>query len=841
MKKYTLLVVVLLLGISKNIAQDYSVNLDYYLPTDVSYNPNIPTPKSSIGHQVGDWHITHDKLVQYMYTLASSSDRITIENRGATFEGRPLLLLTITSANNHANIETIRQQHLELTQKEPSTTNINEMPIVVQQGFSIHGNEPSGSNAALAVAYYLAAAQGPAIDTLLNNTVILFDPSYNPDGLQRFAYWANTNKSKNINPDPNDREYDEVWPGGRTNHYWFDMNRDWLPVQLPESRARIATFHKWMPNILTDHHEMGTNSSFFFQPGIPSRTHPLTPQQNQDLTGEIGSYHATAFDKIGSFYYSKESFDDFYYGKGSTFPDINGSIGILFEQASSRGHAQESVNGILTFPFTIRNQFTAALSTLEAAVAMRQKILSYQQEFYQQAFKEAAKADAIVFGDEKDPSKAYHLAEILMRQNIQVHKIANDFTSKGKHYTKESSYAVPKNQRQHRLINAMFEKRTKFKDSLFYDVSAWTLPLAFNLDYNQDIPTDKVGEKITTLTKPAANAPKYSEYGYLMQWHDYYTPKALNMLLKKGIRAKVGMTPFTSQNKEYDYGTILIPVQNQDLSSKDIAKAVEEIVAQTGVTIDPANSGQTQKINLGSNQFKALKLPKVAMLVGDGINPYDAGEIWHLFDQRYDMHITKLDTKNFRRVDLSKYTDIIMPATRGNALNKDAAKKLKTWVQNGGTLIGYKSAGKWLEKNEFMKMTFKSNKTTATDISFEQRSNYNGAQYIGGAIFQTTLDRSHPIAFGYKNKSLPVFRNTTLFIEADKNSYNNPIKYTASPLLSGYISLPNLELLKNTVPFKKAKLGRGNILYFTDNTNFRAFWYGTNKLLMNAIFFGDHM
>ena len=841
MKKYTLLVVVLLLGISKNIAQDYSVNLDYYLPTDVSYNPNIPTPKSSIGHQVGDWHITHDKLVQYMYTLASSSDRITIENRGATFEGRPLLLLTITSANNHANIETIRQQHLELTQKEPSTTNINEMPIVVQQGFSIHGNEPSGSNAALAVAYYLAAAQGPAIDTLLNNTVILFDPSYNPDGLQRFAYWANTNKSKNINPDPNDREYDEVWPGGRTNHYWFDMNRDWLPVQLPESRARIATFHKWMPNILTDHHEMGTNSSFFFQPGIPSRTHPLTPQQNQDLTGEIGSYHATAFDKIGSFYYSKESFDDFYYGKGSTFPDINGSIGILFEQASSRGHAQESVNGILTFPFTIRNQFTAALSTLEAAVAMRQKILSYQQEFYQQAFKEAAKADAIVFGDEKDPSKAYHLAEILMRQNIQVHKIANDFTSNGKHYTKESSYAVPKNQRQHRLINAMFEKRTKFKDSLFYDVSAWTLPLAFNLDYNQDIPTDKVGEKITTLTKPAANAPKYSEYGYLMQWHDYYTPKALNMLLKKGIRAKVGMTPFTSQDKEYDYGTILIPVQNQDLSSKDIAKAVEEIVAQTGVTIDPANSGQTQKINLGSNQFKALKLPKVAMLVGDGINPYDAGEIWHLFDQRYDMHITKLDTKNFRRVDLSKYTDIIMPATRGNALNKDAAKKLKTWIQNGGTLIGYKSAGKWLEKNEFMKMTFKSNKTTATDISFEQRSNYNGAQYIGGAIFQTTLDRSHPIAFGYKNKNLPVFRNTTLFIEADKNSYNNPIKYTASPLLSGYISLPNLELLKNTVPFKKAKLGRGNVLYFTDNTNFRAFWYGTNKLLMNAIFFGDHM
>ena len=841
MKKYTLLLAVLLLGISKNIAQDYQVDLSYYLPTDVSYDPNIPTPKSSIGHQVGDWHITHDKLVQYMYTLANSSDRITIEDRGTTFEGRPLLLLTITAANNHLNIESIRQQHLKLTQKEASTVNIDQMPIVVQQGFSIHGNEPSGSNAALAVAYYLAAAQGPSIDTLLNNTVILFDPSYNPDGLQRFAYWANTNKSKNINPDPNDREYREVWPGGRTNHYWFDMNRDWLPAQLPESRARIATFHKWMPNILTDHHEMGTNSSFFFQPGIPSRTHPLTPQQNQDLTAEIGTYHASAFDKIGSFYYSKESFDDFYYGKGSTFPDINGSIGILFEQASSRGHAQESVNGILTFPFTIRNQFTAALSTLEAAVAMRTKILEYQQEFYKQAFKESEKADIIVFGDEKDPSKAYHLAEILQRQNIQVHHIAKDFSSNGKRYTKQSSYAVPKNQRQHKLIKAMFEKRTKFKDSLFYDVSAWTFPLAFNLDYNENIPKKNLGEEIISLTKPTAKIPEYSGYAYLMQWHDYYTPKALNMLLKKGLRAKVGMTSFSNQGKQYDYGTILIPVQNQELSPKDIAKVTQEIVAQTGVTIDAVNSGQTQKINLGSNQFRALKLPKVAMLVGDGINPYDAGEIWHLFDQRYDMHITKLDTKNFGSADISKYTDIILPAISGNTLNKQDAKKLKTWVTNGGTLIGYKSAGRWLDKHQMMKINFKTKKDTANHVSFEQRSNYRGAQYIGGAIFQTTLDRSHPIAFGYKNKELPVFRNTTLFMEADKNSYNNPVRYSANPLLSGYISSPNLELLKNTVPFKKATIGRGSVLYFTDNTNFRAFWYGTNKLLMNAIFFGNQM
>jgi hypothetical protein len=840
MQKIILVVLSVFISVA-SVAQDYVVDLDYYLPKDVSYNNSIPTPKSIIKHEVGEWHISHDKLAQYMYALADASDRITIENRGNTFEGRPLLLLTITSPSNQANIQNIRKEHLALTQKEGSSINTTNMPIIVQEGFSIHGNEPSGSNAALAVAYYLAAAQGPKIDELLKNVIILFDPSYNPDGLQRFSYWANTNKSQNINPDPNDREFSEVWPGGRTNHYWFDMNRDWLPAQLPESRARIKTFHKWMPNILTDHHEMGTNSSFFFQPGIPSRTHPLTPQQNQDLTGEIGTYHAKAFDKIGSFYYTEENFDDFYYGKGSTFPDVNGSIGILFEQASSRGHAQESDNGILTFPFTIRNQFTAALSTLEAAVVMRTKILDYQQKFYKDVFSEASNGGAIIFGDEKDPSKAYHLAEILQRHGITFHQVKNEFMSNGKKYTPNSSYIVPKNQRQHRLINAMFEKRTSFKDSLFYDVSAWTFPLAFNLDYDESISLSKAGPVIKDLKKTPATGPGNSQYAYLMEWHDYYTPKALAMILKKELIAKVGMSPFTSENTTYDYGTIMIPVKNQKLSPSKISEAILEIVAATNVKITAVTTGQTKGIDLGSSQFRPLEMPKVALLVGEGINPYDAGEIWHLFDTRYDMLITKLDVKNFQYMDISKYTDIILPSTWDNALDKEAAKKLKTWVQNGGTLIGYKNAGKWFKSNDLLEIDFKTSKDSATNISFEQRGNYRGAKVIGGAIFETKLDRSHPVAFGYKNTSLPMFRNSTLFMEADKNSYNNPIQYTANPLMSGYISKPNLEELANTVPFKKAGVGSGNVIYFTDNTNFRAFWYGTNKLLMNAIFFGDEM
>ncbi|WP_415371473.1 M14 family zinc carboxypeptidase [Patiriisocius sp. Uisw_047] len=832
--------ILLLLVSYLSSAQDYQVDLEYYLPSDVTYDKNIPTPEQVIGYQIGDWHISHDKLVQYIYAVAAASNRITIEDRGETFEGRPLLLLTVTSPTNHNNIDTIKQNHLALTESNGASQNTSEMPIVVYQGFSIHGNESSGSNASLALAYYLAAAQGPKMNELLNNTVILLDPSYNPDGLQRFAYWANMHKSQNINPDPNDREYDEVWPGGRTNHYWFDMNRDWLPVQLPESRARINTFHDWYPNILTDHHEMGSNASFFFQPGIPSRTHPLTPQKNQDLTGDIAKFHAKALDKIGSFYYTEESFDDFYYGKGSTFPDINGSIGILFEQASSRGHAQETDNGILTFPFTIRNQFTAALSTLEAAQNMRTEILDYQRQFFKEARNEG-KSSAIVFGDEKDANKAYHLAEILKRHKITVHELKGDATIEGKKYRKGAAYVVPKNQKQIRLINAMFEKRTKFKDSLFYDISAWSFPLAFNVDYTENGATSQAGAEIIKLEKPAIELVNASNYAYIMEWHDYYAPKALNQILASGLRAKVGMKPFTVDGKTYDYGAIMIPVQNQEMTASEVSQMIQNISEETNVTITGVTTGLTQGIDLGSNQFRALEQPKVAMIIGEGITPYDSGEIWHLFDTRYDMHITKLDTKNLGRTDLSRYTDLIIPNSWGSAFDKNTTEKIKDWVQDGGTLIAYKNTGRWLNSSELMKIKFETKKDSAKAISFEQVGDYSGAQVIGGAIFETTLDRSHPIAFGYKNSTLPVFRNSTLFMEADKDSYKNPIQYTENPLLAGYISKPNLSMLSNTSAYKQRSMGRGNVIYFTDNHNFRAFWYGTNKLLMNAIFFGDEM
>lgn len=298
--------------------------LSYYLPEGTVYDPAIPTPEAFFGYPTGEWHLRHDQIVAYMQALSAASDRITLREYARTYEHRPLLLLTITSPENHQNIDTIREEHLALCDPHKSAAlNTDTMPAVLYMGFSIHGNEPSGGNAAPLVAYHLAAAQN--IDALLNNTVILLDPVFNPDGFSRFAHWANMHKGKHPIADPNHREHREAWPSGRTNHYWFDLNRDWLMLQHPESRGRMETFHAWKPNLLTDHHEMGTDRTFFFQPAIPSRNNPLTPDKNYTLTAAIAQHHAEALDQIGSLYYTKESYDDFYIGKASTYPDINGA------------------------------------------------------------------------------------------------------------------------------------------------------------------------------------------------------------------------------------------------------------------------------------------------------------------------------------------------------------------------------------------------------------------------------------------------------------------------------------------------------------------------------------
>ncbi|HIF83978.1 MAG TPA: zinc carboxypeptidase [Flavobacteriaceae bacterium] len=818
------------------------IDLAYYLNDLDSYNQSIPKPSDYLlnNKEVGSSHISHDRLVQYMYALAEASDRITIENRGTTFEGRPLILLTISSKKNHENLEFIRTEHLSLNTIDSSKKDLSNMPVVIYQGYSIHGNEPSGSNASMIYAYYLAASKGPEIIKTLENTIILLDPSFNPDGLQRFAHWANTNKSMYLNSDNSDREFYENWPGGRTNHYWFDMNRDWLPVQLPESKARIKTFHKWSPNILTDHHEMGSNSTFFYQPGIPTRVNPLTPKENQTITAEIGKFHEKKLSEIGSLFYSEEDYDDFYYGKGSTFPDINGSVGILFEQASSRGHLQDSENGKISFPFTIRNQLTTSFSTLESAEALREKLLEYQRSFFNNSRKDSSKKnnEYYLIGDKTDKSKLFHFYELLKSHKIKIKTLSKNLTINNIEFKKENSFLIPKNQNKSRLIEAMFEEKTQFKDSLFYDISAWSFLHSFNLEFTNY--STKLKTEELKLEKPKGKIINKNNYAYLFSWDDYYTPKALYKLLNKGIRVKVATKTFKVESKNFDYGTLLVSMQNQDLNVDQINEILISLTKETGISFHGYKSSNTSGIDLGSKHFVKVSKPNIALIVGEGISSYDAGEIWHLLDTRYQIPITKIKKSNLLSQDLSKYNTIILSNGRYN-LNNDIIEKIKTWVKNGGNLIGFRSAVNWLNKNKFISIDFNNNKPSAIDIKFKDKGNFYGSQLTSGAIFNTILDKSHPINYGYYKNSLSVFRNTNIYIKNDSVSYNNPIKYSNNPLISGYISKENLKSIKNSRPFAVFNYEKGKIAVFTDNTNFRAFWYGTNKLMMNAIFFADLM
>ena len=831
------------------------LDLSYYLPQDITYNPEIPTPKSVLGYEVGEWHISHDQQVFYMRTLAAASDRIHLVEIGKTYEGRPLLHLIYTSPSNQERLEEIRQEHVQLSDPDRSgSLNLNKMPGVVWMGYSIHGNEPSGGNAAPLVAYYLAAAQGSEIDKLLDEMVIILDPCYNPDGFHRFSSWVNMHRGINrVISDDDNREQNEAWPGGRTNHFWFDLNRDWLPTQHPESQARIAQFHRWKPNWLTDHHEMGTNSTFFFQPGVPSRNNPLTPPKVFELTNKVAEYHARALDKIGSLYYTKEGYDDFYYGKGSTYPDVNGSVGILFEQASARGHAQDSDHGVLTLAFAVRNQFVTSLSTLAGTHDLRKELLGYQRTFYKTALQEAAEdpTHAYVVRDDQDPARMHHFISMLQRHQVGVYQLKRDYNlgDQGA-FNPENSYVIPLKQPQYRLIKSMFERRTEFTDSLFYDVSAWTLPLAFNLPVTAisartAARQNFLGDLVETTFPTGTLTGEKSNYAYLLDWKGYYAPRALNRLFEAGLRVKVGTQTFQDAGgNAFAPGTLLVPVVGQTKSPDEIFELIQVISKEDAIDVVAVASGfSSQGVDLGSRSFQPLDMPRIALLVGDGVSSYDAGEVWHLMDQRYHMKISLVPAEELSGVDLHKYNTLIMVNGNYGSLGESQRNKLNSWVNNGGTLIAARNTLRWLSSRKLANISFKGSpyNTRLDSVPFFNRSNLSGSRVIGGAIFQANMDLSHPIAYGYTRPEISVFRNTSLFMQPERTFYNSPIRYTEEPLQAGYTTPENEKQLAKTAVVNIQRSGRGKIIMFTDNPNFRAFWYGTNKLFANAVFFGGVM
>lgn len=832
-----------LIAVATIATQAQHVELDYYLPNHASYNKSIPTPESVLGYQVGDLHIQHAQLVSYIKAVAAASDRVKLVNYGYTNERKPLYLVVFSSPENIKNLEQIKADHHKLTiPGESAAVDIDKQPVVTWLGHSIHGNEASGTNASVLLIYHLAAANDAETLAWLNNGVIIVDPANNPDGEDRFAEWANQHKSRVPSDDQLNIDHTEAWPGGRYNHYWFDLNRDWLNLQQVESQQRQKQILEWTPNIYTCAHEQGSNANYHFSPGEPTRVHPLIPEENQMLIKRLASeFYVPAYDKRGVLYFSGEAFDDYYIGRGREYFDFHGGLALLWEQQSARGFQQRTDNGLLTFPFAIQNQLTTELATIRGAHSMRHDLLDYQRRFFKNAAGEAAKnpVKTYVFGSENDPAAAYHLAEMVARNGIDVYQLDREVKANGKTYKPGSSYAVPVSQPRYRLIEGLFEIREKYNDSLSYDITGWTSPFLFNVNYSKQSTAVALGDKVVTDRLPQGQLHGDKEaYAYLFEWGGYYAPRALYRLLKEGVYAKVAQAVIKYGDKEFQRGTIVIPLGDvyQQRSKDDIYRLVKQITEKDYIDVWAVPTGYFEGHNLGSSTLQPARLPKVAIIGGTGASATGVGEIWHLLDTRYDMPLTIFASERFASADLSAY-NVLIVSGYGLDLSPAAVKRIKTWVEQGGTLIAYEQALQWLARNELASIEFEKTEPVSS-ANYENYAIAARANSIPGVIFGAKLDITHPLGWGYVDENIAVFKNNTVNIKPTDNALRTPLVYNAKPLVSGNV-LPRISALYSNHPVAiVSRLGRGKVIAFSVDTNFRSVWYGTNKLTANAIFWG---
>ena len=808
---------------------------NYFYPNKGSFDASIPTPEQFLGYAIGEQHTRHDRIVAYLKELDRLSDKVSFEIIGETFEHRAQVVAIFSSPENHKNIEQIRLQHLS---NQTNGTN-NKVPLVIHLAYNVHGNEPSSSEAALLTAYYLTASQSEQTQQWLNNMIITLDPVINPDGRDRHTHWANMHKGTPAVADPNDREHNEIWPGGRFNHYWFDLNRDWFLGTFPETRNRINFFHKWRPYVQTDHHEMGTNSTFYFDPGKESSNNPIVPDYlYKNIYPKFGEYFTKATNSIGSMYFTKEAFDKLYPGYGSSYINFYGGAGFLFEQGSSRGHVQETTTIPISFGFTIRNQFTASLATITASLAEKESLIELRKQFYLTAKQQAANSviKGYSFGDPNDFNRTKAFIDLLLLHKIDIYKVPNS-----------TDYFVPTAQDNYIMVKSIFENQITYKDSTFYDASTWSLIHAYGLSFTEVKSSMVLSEKINTPLVLNNTPTVKSNYAYLVSNTDYNIHQFIYALQNEGVFVQTATRTFSTningENMNFGYGSIVISVQQQKVDADMLYNIISKASVAANIKVHTVATGfSSSGIDLGSNYIKTLKKPEAAMIIGTGVAASEAGEIWHLLDQRLHMPITKIDILNFSRVRLERYNTLVMVSGAYNFLDKNSVDKIKAWVQNGNTLITIKSGADWAIKNGFTKFKLAvDSSTTKGRLDYDRASDMEGAKALGGSIFSIDLDTTHPIGYGFSKRKVSVYKNNSTFFQNSTSAYNTIAQYTNTPLVGGYLHPNSLKMIKNSPSILVGAEGSGRVILFADEPNFRGTWYGTNKLFLNALFLGSIM
>jgi hypothetical protein len=818
----------------------------------------LQSPNEFLPHKLGEHFTPHYMVVDYFQHAAENSDQVQLMEYGKTNQKRPLTLTFISTKENLANLEEIRKNNLRMTGLAKGQVDNSNPVAVVWMSFGVHGNEAAASESSINTLYQLLTKR--EAQEWLKNTVVIIDPSINPDGYSRYTHWVRNIGNKEADPHLASREHDEPWPGGRVNHYLFDLNRDWAWATQIESRRRLKQYQKWMPQIHVDFHEQFHNNPYYFAPAAMP-FHPYITDWQSEFQYTVGKNNAKYFDDEGWLYFTREVFDLLYPSYGDTYPIFNGAIGMTYEQGghSRAGRAIQLDNGdTLTLDDRIAHHTATALSTVETSSKNAGNLVQNFHDYFTQTQKNPpGEYKTFIIKGTNHPDKLESLMQFLDLHQIQYCNPESDKSVNAFHYQtgKSGNHKIETNdliissyQPKGILAQVLFEPKTEVVDSLTYDITAWALPYARGLEayaskerVNVNFPC--VQSKLT-VRPPWQGEP----YAYVAPWNSLKSAQFLSEILKSEVKVRFAQEPFELDGRKFNAGTLVITqADNRKL------KNLNEKVANAAFTFDHelhlANTGfVTSGHDFGSDNMTFIKKPKVLVLSGERTFTNEFGQVWYYFEQDLNYPITISDADNLSQIDLDDFNLIVMPEGRFR-LNDGLLTKLNTWIAGGGRLISIGFANRSLEDKKGFNLTKyakKSDKSIAEKNREENTLENRTAKYkdrlrasisdgLPGAIFKINLDNSHPLGFGMQDYYFTLKTNTLRY-DLLKNTWN--VGYVGEdPMISGFVGSNIKSSFDNSVVFAVQNKGRGSITYMIDNPLFRAFWEEGKFLFSNAVFF----
>jgi len=834
----------------------------------------VPAPSTVLSYELGTRFTEYRLIEKYLDHLVQSSDRVRNVTYGQSIEHRDLRVLLISSPANLNRLEEIRTINRQLTDpriypsKQFPEGVIKSLPVIVWLSYSVHGNESSSSEAALATAYQLIAGRDQRTRSILENSIVILDPLVNPDGRERFVQWFNSTVGRRANANPDAIEHNEPWPGGRTNHYYFDLNRDWAWSIQPESQARLALYRQWMPHVHVDYHEMGYTSTYFFFPAA-TPVHAEFPPEVRKWGEIFGKGNAEAFDRIGVPYYTGESFDLFYPGYGDSWPTFNGAIGMTYEQSghSRAGLDVEKPGGQrLTLGERVRNHFLTGIATLETAVKHREERIRDFSKFWIEALAPKGATKGFIIPEGRDPNRVAQVINTLIRQGVEVHRFASHTELKSTPYFtgtprkqsfRSGTFFISLTQPQSRLAKALLEPQTSVPDTFFYDVSAWSLPIAAGIDaYTTEEPLPSSARKIDSLPPLRGTiVGGEASFAYLIPWERNRSSALVWALLRKNTKLHVAGRSFEIDGRYYAAGTV---IAFTSANTDSLPLLVKEYAHAHGVDVHATSTGLTSKgINLGSNHVRPFTKPEIAVVTDAPVSSYDYGELWYMFEWEYDIPFTPIRARDIPSISLAKYHVLILPDARDyrSVFDSSTVARIRKWVEDGGVVIGIEEGARFLtkkqsgltsaqlesdrkddEKSKEEKEEERALKELAKRRSLFEKEENDRLYRVPGTIFKTKLDTTHPLGYGMPGEVYVLRGDSPSLVLTDAG--HNAARYVEEPGgASGYVRADRARKIADSAYLMEFRVGRGRAVLFTENLTFRRFWTGLEKMLINALLF----